>query len=142
MKIAGLGRLIAKRSGKENWDEYVISVLNDPKGGISRYIAGMNVFLFVLLLVLALWNTFCGLIQANLHKLWFYGMFVACALAVVISNYVAPTNPQKYLKDFKRFASMSKTEKLKSALLTFLIVIGICSIFVGSFIFYLRSSVH
>ncbi len=43
MKVMGLGRLMAERSEKENWDEYLISVLNEPKGGISLYIAGINV---------------------------------------------------------------------------------------------------
>lgn len=142
IRITGLGRVMAKRMEKENWDEYLISVLNDPKGGISRYIAGINVGIFVFLLVLTLLNIFCGLIQADFHKLWLYGMIAGGILALIISNYAAPTDPKKYLKDFKRFRLMSKAEKRQSALLTFLIVIGICSVFVGSFIFYLRSSVH
>ncbi len=141
VKITGLGKVLAKRSGKENWDEYIISVLNSPKGGISLHIAGLQVTVLSGLLLLSLLNVICGLLQLDLHTFWFYGGVVAVILAVVISNYAAPSDHRKYLKDFKRFESMPKAEKRKSALLTFLIVIGIWSIFIGSFIFYLRSLV-
>jgi hypothetical protein len=141
VKIIGLGKLTARRIGKENWDEYIFSVLNSPKGGISLHIAGLQVGILSLLLLLTLLNVGCTLLQLHLHNFWFYGMIAAVIPAVVISNYVAPNDHKKYLKDFKKFESMSKPEKLKSALLSFLIVIGILTMFVGSFIFYLRSLV-
>lgn len=142
IRITGLGRLAAKRIEKENWDEYLISVLNDPKGGISLYIAGLQVGILSMLLLLTLLNVVCALLQIKDDVFWYYGMIVAAILAVAISSYIAPSDHKKYLNDFKRFELMSKAKKRKSALLTFLIVIGICSIFIGNFIFYLRSLVH
>jgi hypothetical protein len=142
VRITGLGNLLAKRSGKENWDEYIISVLNSPKFGVSLHIAGLQVGILSMLLLLTLLNVVCVLLQVDLHTFWYYGMIVAAILATVISYYVAPSDHKKYLGDFKQFELMSKYEKRKSALLTFVIAIGILSIFIGSFIFYLRSLVH
>ncbi|MFN2392213.1 MAG: hypothetical protein ABR566_09610 [Pyrinomonadaceae bacterium] len=142
VKITGLGKVLAKRSVKENWNEYILSILNDPKGGISLHIAGIQVGILSMLLLLTLLNVVCGSLQIKSDTFWYYGMIVAAILAVVISSYAAPSNHKKYLNDFKKFESMSKAKKRKSALLTFLIVIGIWSVFIGSFIFYLRSLVH
>lgn len=141
VRITGLGKIMAKRSGKE-WDEYIISVLNSPEGGVSLQIAGLQVGVLCLLLMLTLLNVVCILLQIKGDNFWFYGGVVAVIFSVVISYFAAPSNHKKYLKNFKRFESMSKAEKRKSALLTFLIVIGIWAIFIGSFIYYLRSLIN
>ncbi len=62
VKITALGKVLAKPGGKENWDEYIkyiISVLNSPKGGISLHIAGLQVGILSMLLLLTLLNVVC-----------------------------------------------------------------------------------
>lgn len=141
LKFVGLGNLMARRSGKEDWDKHILNILNDPKGGISLHIAGLQITAHLAVLLNTPWNIICGLLQIKIDP-WFYGFLVFGALAVVASNYVAPGETKIYLKDFRRFESMPKAWKRKSAALTFLIVLGIWSLFLLSFIYNLRSSVQ
>lgn len=142
LKLAGLGEAIAKRSGKENWEEYILSVLNDPKGGFSMNSTGNHVAILATLFLFTLLNLFCGLLRLSHDTFWFYGMIAMVIPAVLISNYAAPSNKKEYLKDFKNFESMSKAKKRKFALLTFLTVIGIWGMFIASFIYYMRSLIE
>ena len=141
IKLTGLGNAMARRSGEENWDEHILNLLNDPKGGISLNFAGMQVTAHLTVLFLSFLNFFCGLLRLPGDTFWFYGMFPVFILALVLSYYAAPTNRKKYLKDFKEFESMPKAWKRKSALLTFLIIIGVWLTFIASFVFFLRNSV-
>ncbi len=140
-KLTRLGNLMEERSGKENWNEYLLSVLNDSKGGISLHFAGMHIALLVMLVLLTLLNVFCGLLRLSIHTFWFYGMIGACILTAIISYNAAPVDRKKYLKDFKKFESRPKSQKRQSAFITFLIIIGIWVAFITSFLYYLRSSV-
>lgn len=138
VRFTGLGKKLAKRSGRENWDEYIRSVLNNPKGGISLNMAGNQVIAHLLVLFITPWNIFCGLARPP-HNIYWAGWVVIGILAFSISFYIAPDDPKRYLKDFRKFESMPKVQKRNSALVTLLIVIGIWSFFVVSFIYYLRS---
>jgi hypothetical protein len=59
-----------------------------------------------------------------------------------MSFYLAPDDPKQYLGDFKKFELRPKTEKLRSALVTLMIIIGVWLAFIGSFIFYLRAIIN
>jgi hypothetical protein len=72
-KLTGVKKTIVKQSRKENWDDYILSVLNDPTGGVSLQFAGMQVALLLLLFLGTLWNVFCGLLQIPLKTFWMYG---------------------------------------------------------------------
>jgi hypothetical protein len=137
-KLMGLGRLISTRSGIEKWDEYLLDILNDAEGGISLHVTGIHVCLLVLLVLLTFLNVICGLFELGLQTFWFYGMVTAAIFSVAISFYAAPTDKEKYLKDFRRFESQSKSEKRKYAFVTFVIIIGIWILFVLSSIYYMR----
>jgi hypothetical protein len=137
--LIGLGDRIAKQSGKDNWDGYILGVLNDPKGGISLIYARMQVTAHLTVLFLSLLNFLCGLLRLGLHTYWIFGGIVAAVLAFILSFYMAPEAHGKYLNDFKTFESMKKAQKRKSALATFLIIVLIWSTFVGSSIYYLAS---
>ena len=139
LKILGIYQWAEKKSDISNVDAYVMGVLNDPRGGMSLQFAGLQITLLSVLLCLSLLNFVCGFLTLGLHTFWFYGMLLACSLGILFSYYVAPTNRSKFLADFKKFGSMSKVKKRKAALITFLIYIGIWSVFILSSIFYLRS---
>ncbi len=141
VKFVGLGSTMAKRSGREDWDDYILSVLNDPKGGMSLHFAGLQVSLLVFLLLFTPWNIFCGLVQIGIVP-WSYGLVVPGILALILSEYAAPGDARKYLKDFKRFETMPKAWKCKSALLTLLVVIGTWTAFLASFVFYIKSLIQ
>lgn len=141
-RAIGFYKVAGKRTGKENFEEYLMSVLNDPRGGISLHLAGIQVTAHLTVLLVTPWNIISGLLLLDIRTSWFYGFLVIALLAVVISFYVAPDYTKIYLKDFKRFEKLPKKKKLMSALLTFLIVVGSWSLFVGSSAFYLRALIH
>lgn len=136
----GLGRIIEKRSGRENWDDYVIGAMNDPKGGISMIFTGRHIAILLMLLFMTFLNVTGTVLEFYGESFWFYGMVVCCILAVLTSYYVGPTNPKKYLADFKKFEAWPVDKKRKAAGVTFLIVLGIWAGFVFSLILYLTSS--
>ncbi len=78
-------------------------------------------------------------------------MIASLIPVLVISNYLTPipwrfidgvpSRKNPLLEDFKTFESMSVSDKRKSGLVTFLIVIGIWTISVFSFIYCLTSSI-
>jgi len=139
-KMLGLGNVLERRSKMKNWDEYIIQVLNDPKGGVSLYFAGGHVTILVCLSLLTSLNVFCGLFRLPFDTVWFYGMFLAVILGVAISSYVAPIDRKNYLKDFRTFESWPKARKRTSGLITLLVILMIWSAFIGSSIYYLGSS--
>src|SRR5690606_10766968 len=117
-----------------------LGILNDPKGGMSLHFTGMQITAHLTVLLITPWNIICGLMRIEIDP-WFYGCIIAVILAVVVSNYAATHDPKIYLEDFKKFESMPKAWKRKSALLTLFIVLGIWSAFILSFIYNLRSLV-
>ncbi len=139
LRLVGLGDAMVSRSGKEKWDEHILEVLNDPKDGFSILSTGNHVAILSLLCALTLLNVVCTILQLEFHTFWFYGGITASILAFVGSYYFAPTNPKKYLGDFKKFESMPSAQKRLWVIATFLIIVGIWAAFVTSFIFYLDS---
>lgn len=141
LRATGIIRTAARRSGKENFEEYLFGILNDPKGGISLNFAGIQVTAHLTVLLFSPWNILSGLLKIPID-IWPYGFIVTGLIAFVVSYYVAPDDNRKYLEDFRKFEKMSKARKRMYALLTFLIVIATWAIFIGSFIFMLRSLVQ
>ncbi len=137
--LTGLGAMLAKKRRQQDWDAYILEVLNDPKGGVSLHIAGIQITILTLLSLLSAWNVLCAALFLDFPTIWPYGGVVSLILAVVASFYAAPNAGKKYLSDFRKFEAMPKATKRSFALLTFLTVVGIWLLFISTFIFYLRS---
>ena len=139
VKFIGLNDTMAERTGREDWDDHIMDVLNDPKGGFSVHFTGLHITLLLTLFCLALFCLLCTLFGVFGDNVWYVGMVACAALGFLTSHFVAPLDPKNFLKDFKRFEALPKVTKRKHALLTFLIVIGIWIVFVLSFVYYLQS---
>lgn len=140
LRLVGLGDTMARRSGKPDWDEYILEILNNPKDGFSLISTRNHIAILLTVLALSILDIVSGLLRLGLHTFWFYGAIGAGILAFAVSYYVAPTDRNKYLKDFKRFESWPKPRKRKFAFATFLIIIGTWAVFIASSAYYLQST--
>lgn len=132
-----LFKVLGRRNEIDDFEEYLLATLNNPEGGISLHIAGLQISVLMFLLLLSLWNLVSAFLTFAIHSFWLYGLILAGVVSLVISEYVAPSDRKKYLKDFRRFEAMPRNKKRKAAILTLLVVVAIWSTFVATFIFYL-----
>ena len=108
--------------------------------------SGGHFGILLLLVLLSILNLVSFVVRSG-YSFWFWGMIVCVIAAILASHYLTPI-PMKIppereglLDDFKTFESMSESEKQRSGIVTFCIVIVVWAVFVLSFVFYLRSSV-
>ena len=122
-----------------NFDKFILSLDNDPRGGISLVSAGMHVMLLVMLVVFTLLNILAGTWKLGI-TFWSYGAAILGFVGLLISNFfLAPTARNMYLKDFHEFEKRPREQKRKDALMTFCLVIMIWILCISSFWFYFRS---
>jgi len=125
------------RDESENWDDDLIrDVLNNPKGGISlfltaRFIGGMEAAV-----VFTFWNLVSALTQLDFYT-WRYGVIFVVVVYVVTIFFFH----HEYLDDFQEFKSWSVGESRKFAIITLLVVSGICLAFVSSFVLYMSIAI-
>jgi hypothetical protein len=144
VKLVGLKENIERRARIKqptyDLDEYALSTLNDPRGGVSLLSSGMHVTVLVILALFTLLNLIGGIWRLGVPTFWTYGAIVSAVIGVVVSNFfLAPTDRTKYLKDFREFEKRSRKQKRTDALVTFVLVIGIWSVFILSSWFYFQT---
>ena len=149
-RITSIGNELGDHpAGKELDDCLPFAVGVVDEYSLPNYSGKHFSFLVSLLLFTAL-DFCCALLGLNVQVL-FWGIIVSIIPTLIISNYLTPmpwkfidgvpTRKNQLLEDFKIFESMSVSDKRKSGLITFLIVIGIWTASVLSFIYYLRASI-
>lgn len=137
LNSVGIGSVIARRSGKADWDVYLRNVLSDPKGGFSVISAGNHIAILCGAIALSALNFLCFLFEVKAEKIWVTGLIFAMILAFVASLYIGSSDSRRYIKDFERFEAMAMWKKRLSALATFLLILAIWFICILSFIIYL-----
>lgn len=140
LKGIGLQETMERRTGRKDWDEHIMEVLNTPKGGFSTMSAGNHIATLTMLVAITILNLILGLLRLQSETLWLFGIVAGGIGSFALSYYIAPTNPQEYLKDFIKFESMSRSTKLRHALLTLLAVIAIGFACIASFVFYFKAT--
>ncbi len=134
-----LGKTAAKLVGKKGPVEHKLKTLNNPKGGYSLANAGSYFFLQLFLLLLTPWNLICGFFRLDAETFWALGIIViSFAVFALMGYFDIPIFNRKSVKDFERFDSIPKADKLRSAALTFLMIAGIWTVSIASFVFYVR----
>lgn len=83
-------------------------------------------------IVLIPWNLVTSLLQLE-PQTWKYGLYFLIAVGVVA---IFAFN-HEYKSDFKKFRSWSKNERRKYAVITLLIISGIFTALIGSFVLHL-----
>lgn len=128
--------MMAHRIGMTNWDEYIIKMLNDPKGGISLQIAQLHVTFLVLLILFTLLNIIGSLLQLPFEPFWLYGMVCAGIVGMPLSYYAAPIDPKNYLGHFKKFEFWSDQQKFNYAIISLATVIMVWTSYIVSLVLY------
>lgn len=94
------------------------------------------VILTAVFLLVTPWNLVCGIFQMKNLTVWFAGWIFVSVVAFIAT--VKADNPSKYLTAFKKNELKTQKGYRRSALIAFLIMIGIWSIFALSSLYFLR----
>jgi hypothetical protein len=136
--IFGNGKLISitssQETNKELDDFNPFSLHNE----LPNY-SGKHFSILLCLFLWSFWNLFSGLIRVDSYGVWPAGLFFVGFLGFVVDHYLSPSDREEYLVEFIRLEITTESEKRRSALLTFFLVIAIYSVFIASLAFYLKS---
>lgn len=117
------------RDQNDIFQEQLSVELKQGKGiTASKIVAMTEIFLLV-----TPWNLICGVFHIRSLTIWMTGWVVASIAAIFLS--VKADSPGIYLKDFKKREFKSGRNFKRSAVGAFLIMIGIWSIFILSFVY-------
>lgn len=122
------------RDQNDIFQEQLSVELKQGKGSAaSRLVAITTIFLLV-----TPWNLICGLFHIRSLAIWMTGWIFASIAAIFINIKVGST--RKHLKDFKKREFKPERNFKRAAIGAFLIMIGVWSIFILSFIYFLTNS--
>jgi hypothetical protein len=127
-----IGNRHFKKLNIENPVEELNKTFKRPDIGISSIWAGGFMYGLVILLLWGLLNLLSAvfLIKLNLQFYHFIGFF---CLSLII-NHILLFKNNKYLGYFKKFDKMNNKEKIKWAWISFMVVLSILFIIIGSFV--------
>jgi glucan phosphoethanolaminetransferase (alkaline phosphatase superfamily) len=105
-----------------------------PDIGLSSIWAGGFMYILVFFMCLGTLIFFSVIIQKDFLK--FYNFIILLIITLLVNHFLL-FKRNKYLKYFKEFEEMPKNVKKKWAWISFVVIIGIWSFCIGSFVFML-----
>jgi hypothetical protein len=136
IKMIGLDRVMTRRHGTVDWDEYLIDeVLNDQKGGISLFLTERFIGVMEGAILLTFWNLVCSFLRLDFYY-WRYGVIFITVIGVVINFVIDP-----FSNDFRKFKSWSPGKARKFAIVTLLVITGIFIVCACSFAVYMSIAI-
>lgn len=137
LRIVGLGDLIARRSRRSNWEEYLHDVLNGPHGGISLFLTDRHFGALLMLCFLIAVNVIGYLLRFDFETYWFYGMIVSLILSLIMGQILVPLSSRQHIKRFRVLDAAPPHIKQKQALVSVLVVISIWLASIFSFVLFI-----
>ena len=115
-----------------------LDLMNNPQKGVSINFARSFMITLSFLALLTVVNILSGWLGSN--DVWKYGLFFSSIPAMVLGVILAPDNPKKYLKEFRRIDKLEKKERWKIHIFSLSIVILVVVCFVLSSVFYMKQT--
>ena len=120
------------KMGVDNPVEELNKSFKKPDTGISIFRAGGLMILLIVLFCFGIGFIYIGLLRINYFN---SNIFIFIIPITLLFNYFLLFRHNKYLRYFKEFEKMERTDKKRWAWISFGVILGILFFSIGSFIF-------